>query len=258
MAMTLESVTFIDAKRNGHKLKTGHLTGNRFDIVVRDVDETQLTGLIEAFETLAETGVPNAFGAQRFGRDAMNAERAASWLRGQSRAPKDPKARRFDFSALQSQIFNEVLAARVADGTFRTPIQGDVLKKTDSGGLFVSDDLETDRARAERGEVVPTGPIYGEKMMHPQGDAFELEERIAAPWLEGIDLVRARKLGEGTRRSMVLQVQEMTAVPGSDPGTLRLRFVLPKGAFATTVLSCGLDVTPPGIQGGKSDDAAES
>lgn len=252
----LEGVTVLDARRHGHKLRTGHLAGNRFDIVVRDLPDDAVAPLARAFEELSRTGVPNAFGPQRFGNDGRNAERAAAWLRGEARPPRAPRARRFDFSALQSRIFNDVLDARVALGNFRAPLPGDVLKKTDTGGLFVSTDAETDRGRAERGEVVPTGPIFGDKMMRPEGEARELEDRVAAPWLAGIDLAAARKLGEGTRRSLVLEVSAMEAAPGAEPGTLRVRFVLPKGAFATTVLSCAIDLAPVDIQGSTGDDTA--
>lgn len=253
---SLEGVTVLDVRRHVHKLRTGHLTANRFEIVIRDLPGDRIASLVDAFTELAKSGVPNAFGPQRFGNDGLNAERARAWLRGEARPPRSPKARRFDFSALQSRIFNDVLEARIARGGFRATMAGDVLKKTDTGGLFVSTDEGADRARAERGEVVPTGPIFGDKMMRPEGEARELEDRIAAPWLEGVDLAAARKLGEGTRRSLVLQVDAMEARAGEDPGTLRLRFVLPKGAFATTVLSCAIDLAPADIQGSTGDDSA--
>jgi len=250
-------IRVLDAKRHANKLKTGHLRGNRFDIIVRDVDGDALASILAAMERFGTEGVPNAFGVQRFGKEGDNATRARAWLTGKERAPNDPRLRRFHFSALQSAVFNAVLEARVADGTWRQPVLGDLLKKEDTGGIFVCTDVQADRERADKGELCPTGPIVGDKMRWPEGTVKELEERIAAPFLDGVDLKRARSLGEGTRRALrlrvtaclVAEVLNSKGVPGADESddreqsrSLRVQFVLPKGAYATTVLANAFDV----------------
>jgi tRNA pseudouridine13 synthase len=251
-ALTLDNIKVFDAKRHGNKLKTGHLKGNRFDILVRDVEDDAVPGILAAMERFSQEGVPNLFGLQRFGKEGDNAQRARAWLTGKERAPGDPRLRRFHFSALQSAVFNAVLDARIADGTWNKAVLGDLLKKEDTGGIFVCTDVQADLERAERGEVCPTGPIVGARMRSAEGAIKELEERLAAPFLEGVDLERARSLGEGTRRALrlrvtgcsVAQVMNSKAVPGAvetddrkQPGSLRVQFVLPKGAYATTVLA---------------------
>ncbi len=250
-------IRVLEAKRHANKLKTGHLRGNRFDIIVRDVDGDALASILAAMDRFGTEGVPNAFGVQRFGKEGDNATRARAWLTGKERAPNDPRLRRFHFSALQSAVFNAVLEARVADGTWRQPVLGDLLKKEDTGGIFVCTDVQADRDRADKGELCPTGPIVGDKMRWPEGTVKELEERIAAPFLEGVDLKRARSLGEGTRRALrlrvtacsVAEVLNSKGVPGADESdnreqsrSLRVQFVLPKGAYATTVLANAFDV----------------
>lgn len=238
--LAVDGVEILATGLHQNKLKTGHLAGNRFSIVVRDVEDG--AAALQGFERIAKAGVPNAFGAQRFGREGDTHERARAWLTGKERAPGDPRLRRFQFSALQSAIFNAVLAARVEDGTWDVPIAGDLLKKEDTGGIFVCTDVQEDRARAARGEVCPTGPILGDRMRWPEGEARIVEERITGPLIEGIDLRRARSLGEGTRRALRLRVTELNASivdeASQRPGrsTLRVGFVLPKGAYATTVL----------------------
>jgi tRNA pseudouridine13 synthase len=256
-ALVLENIKVLDAKRHGNKLKTGHLKGNRFDILVRDVDADAVAGIMAAMERFSKEGVPNLFGLQRFGKEGDNAQRARAWLTGKERAPGDPRLRRFHFSALQSAVFNAVLDARVADGTWNKAVLGDLLKKEDTGGIFVCTDVQADLERADRGEVCPTGPIVGARMRSAEGAIKELEERLAAPFLEGVDLERARSLGEGTRRALrlrltgcsVAQVMNSKGVPGDDesdyreqPGSLRVQFVLPKGAYATTVLANAFDL----------------
>ena len=77
----LPGVRVLDAIRHGHKLRTGHLSGNRFRIFVRGVDARQSEAAIRRLEEIRRVGMPNRFGAQRFGRDGENAERGRRLLR---------------------------------------------------------------------------------------------------------------------------------------------------------------------------------
>jgi tRNA pseudouridine13 synthase len=246
-SIALDGITVHDAKRHTNKLKPGHLVGNRFTIVVRGIDEARVGEATASLEKLAREGLPNAFGAQRFGRHGDNAEQAIAWLTGKSRGPRDPRARRFMWSALQSKVFNAVLDARVKDGTWATPLEGDLLKLRSSGGMFLCADVQADRARAATGEVSPTGPIIGVKMRPAEGAAGALEARVAAEILgESFDLAQTKKLGEGSRRVLRLWIEELrfdmndgatTGKHKEQGASLRVYFVLPKGAYATTVLS---------------------
>ena len=270
-ALVIDNIKVLDAKRHTNKLKTGHLKGNRFDIIVRDVLADAVDGVLAAMERIGKEGVPNAFGTQRFGTDGDNAQKAREWLTGKVRAPGDPRLRRFHFSALQSAAFNALLDARIADGTWNQPVLGDLLKKEDTGGMFLCTDVQADKERADRGEVCPTGPIVGARMRWPEGEVKALEERLVAPFLEGVDLERARSLGEGTRRALrlhvsgcsVAQVMNNEGVPGANENdnreqlrSLRVQFVLPKGAYATTVLANAFDVID-GSRDGKASTAGE-
>lgn len=58
------------AARHGNKLKIGHLSGNRFAIRIRDVNPTDVLRLRPVLDRLAERGLPNYYGEQRFGADA--------------------------------------------------------------------------------------------------------------------------------------------------------------------------------------------
>jgi tRNA pseudouridine13 synthase len=245
--LSIAGIAVHEASPHGHKMKPGHLAGNRFAIAVRDVPEDRVEEAAASLASVAAAGVPNAFGAQRFGREGDNASRALAWLRGKERGPRDPRMQRLLFSALQSAVFNAVLEARVSDGTWMTPLAGDLLKLRSSGGLFLCSDVQTDRPRAEVGEVSPTGPMIGARMRWPEGAPAELERRIAAAMLgENFDLDATRRLGEGTRRALRQWVQDLRweiepAGAGHRGACLRVYFVLPKGAYATTVLSAVFD-----------------
>jgi tRNA pseudouridine13 synthase len=270
-SLDLHGIVVHDAVPHGNKLKPGHLVGNRFAIVVRDVPQGRVSEVTVALDRIAREGVPNAFGAQRFGAAGDNAARALAWLRGDERGPRDRKILRLLWSSLQSSVFNAVLGTRVRDGTWATPLEGDLLKLRASGGLFVCSDVQTDRERAVAGEVSPTGPIVGVHMRSAGGAPAELERRITNEILgPDVDLARARALGEGSRRALRTWVEglrcevlgadgaERTPAqtepakpaeyrgPSGDFGNgtacVRVLFVLPKGAYATTVLATAVAI----------------
>jgi|HubBroStandDraft_1064217.scaffolds.fasta_scaffold96918_2 tRNA pseudouridine13 synthase len=259
--LDLPAIQVHDAVAHGNKLKSGHLVGNRFDIVVRDVPAERFDEAARSLDAVVRDGAPNAFGAQRFGAAGDNAARALAWLRGDERGPRDRRMLRFLWSALQSSVFNAVLDARVRDGTWATPVAGDLLKLRDSGGLFLCSDVETDRARGRTGELSPTGPIIGPRMRWPEGAPADLERATADGIMgAGTDLSRARALGEGSRRSLRVWAQDLRwerlerlerlercEPDGEDEqrtptACMRVRFVLPKGAYATTVLACAFGI----------------
>jgi tRNA pseudouridine13 synthase len=257
--LAIDGITVHEATPHPHKMKAGHLAGNRFAIVVRDVPEERAREVTTALERIGLQGVPNAFGAQRFGSRGDNAERALAWLRGEERAPRDPRVLRLLWSSLQSAVFNAVLDARVGDGTWLTALEGDLLKLRSSGGLFGCSDVQTDGPRVASGEVSPTGPILGARMRWPEGRAAELERSTAARILgDGFDLGRTRSLGEGSRRALRLWVQDLrwesvkagSPTPSGKPAAcVRVYFVLPKGSYATTVLA-----TAVALEEGRSTD----
>jgi tRNA pseudouridine13 synthase len=244
-AFGVPGIRVLSTQRHGNKLRTGHLRGNRFALRVRNIDRAAVESCVTALHALATNGVPNHFGAQRFGRDGDNASFALSCLRGERPWPRDAKRARFMFSSLQSAVFNAVLDARIEDGSWDTPQLGDVLvrePRVDAGeaeesvdggeaesargrgALFICTDVAADRPRAARGEVSPTGPMPGSKMRAPEGEVYELERRVAAGVVgtsaDEVDTLwqRAGRLGEGTRRALRLWVErlEVESIP-SDP-----------------------------------------
>lgn len=235
------SLTVLSLARHDNKLKTGHLRGNRFRLVLREIAEGDRAELRAAFARIGREGLPNWFGEQRFGRAGDNVEVALSWMRGASRPPRDPKVKRLQYSAVQSALFHRVLERRVAEGTWLRALPGDVLAKTNSGGLFTCHDPAVDQPRLDAREVVTTGPMFGERMRAAEGEALALE--ALALQESGIDpalFATWSRLGEGTRRPLALFPEELTVrdpQEGEDPCSMVLNFVLPKGAYATSVLA---------------------
>ena len=70
------------ARRHTNKIRIGHLFGNRFSIRVRGVDPAKVTVVKQHLERLQAIGIPNYFGAQRFGYRGNNHLLGAALLRG--------------------------------------------------------------------------------------------------------------------------------------------------------------------------------
>jgi tRNA pseudouridine13 synthase len=249
LELGIDGVSVASATRHEHKLRPGHLKGNRFSIVLRNLPAAEVSEVVSTLESAGKTGVPNAFGPQRFGRAGDNAERALEWLSGDARGPSDKRERRLLFSALQAHLFNRVLERRRAEGTWTRPLLGDLLKKRDTGGIFTSTDPDECGERAARGEVCPTGPIFGAKMRWPEGEPARIEREVLGDMAGGQSVFDDhRALGEGSRRPLTLYADDVKVehLPEHDDA-LCVHFVLPKGGYATTLLACAVALKEPTV-----------
>jgi tRNA pseudouridine13 synthase len=230
-------ITVLDASRHTNKLRTGHLKGNRFTIRLRDRDANTDTATAERLAHFEHVGFANAFGPQRFGNgnslrvglDALSGRRV-----------RDRRQLRLGVSAIQSWIFNTWLADRMSANLINVALEGDLLRKRESGGVFWCDEPAVDTARIQSGELVLTGPISGLKARRARGEAAALEEQaLDAAGLELESFRAVKRLAPGTRRD-ALTFPSDCAVTREDDG-LVLRFTLPSGCYATVLLEliCG-------------------
>lgn len=223
----------LEAVRHTRKLRIGALAGNRFTILLREC-----TGDREAtarrIEELRVRGVPNYFGEQRFGHEGGNLERARAMFAGADKTG-DRKLRGIYLSAARSLLFNEVLARRVADGAWDRMLAGDVMILNGSRSFFVPEAMDAILARRlDEGDIHPSGPLWGKGALPTGGRARELEQAIAAEHSGFATGLEAAGL-EQERRALRVIPTELEA-EWLDAATLRLRFALPAGSYATAVL----------------------
>lgn len=236
LALTLEDARVLHAVRHEHKLKTGHLLGNRFELVVACDEAVDLARLEARAAELIRRGMPNRYGEQRFGRAGDNAEAARKLFAGRS-ARRDLRAARFLVSALQAEVFNAVLAER-GEG-YDDVLVGDLARVEASGGLFWVDDLERERPRARAFEISATGPIFGTKVREPRGEIAALEARVlerhGIPPASELSLPRGLR-ALGTRRPLRVRPRDLVLEPVADGHGFRLGCGLPSGAYVTVLL----------------------
>jgi tRNA pseudouridine13 synthase len=70
----IHNTKFLKISRGQKKLRMGQLIGNKFKILIRDIDNIENSVVIanEVLKKLEKTGVPNYFGWQRFGKPRTN------------------------------------------------------------------------------------------------------------------------------------------------------------------------------------------
>jgi tRNA pseudouridine13 synthase len=229
-----ERVRVLEAARHLHKLRLGDLLGNRFEILVRDVDSAQAARGGARLAAIRERGLPNRFGPQRFGRDGTNAERGREIL-ACGRVRGDPRAAGLLLSAFQAEVFNRVLDER------RLPLEaveeGDWVIEHRSGGMFLVRELEREQRRAQAFELSVTGPLFGTHMPEARGLPGERERRafeeLSVPPAEQLAAFRGLRL-RGGRRALRVRVDDLAWEAGES--TLRLRFTLAPGSYATVLL----------------------
>ena len=219
---------------HNRKLRPGHLLGNRFTITVLNPEADDALARAEAIvRALEARGLPNFFGEQRFGKYGDNAEQGLAILTGKKRRPRQKWLTKLLISAYQSQLFNDYLTLRIQRGLFDKILLGDLAKKTDTGGMFIVDDLATDQARFDRREITFTGPLFVYKMREPQAEAAALEAEIQATSPVTPEQWRKNR-SDGNRRIGRIFLQPVEVKPLAEG--VRLSFYLPKGAYATILL----------------------
>lgn len=240
-----DQLRVLRAVPHGNKLRTGHLHGNRFEVVLTDLAPGEGQQLVERLAALAREGLPNRYGEQRFGRDGDNVARGIALLRGQLRE-RDARRRRLWLSSVQSAVFNEVLRTRRQADQLRRVLTGDILQKAASGGVFVSEDPAVDQPRLDAGEIVITGPMPGGWAKEPPPDTAARALEDAALVAVGVtrqELASERDL-PGTRRPLLVPVTDAGALepPVPDATSLRIAFALPAGTYATVLVEAlGVD-----------------
>ena len=225
----LPGVEILDTSRHRNKLGIGHLRGNRFDVTIRGTVADGGARARAVLDRLAAVGAPNYYGPQRFGRFGRNVADGLKLMRGE-RVPGDRRLQRFFLSAVQSWVFNRLLADRMRDGLYRSVLPGDWARKLATGGVFVVEDA-AEAERAERLEITALLPLHGRKVKVSAGEPGRREEAaLALLGLSWTDLTSRR----GDRRPTRV-VPGAASVEEVEEG-LRVGFTLPKGAYATNVL----------------------
>jgi len=229
--LELESIKILQVKRHARKLKRGVLSGNEFQIRIREWQGDKLR-LEQQLQQIKTHGFANYFGEQRFGRQGQNVNKALSLFEG---AKVRREHRSIYLSAARSYLFNQLLAKRIADNSWNQAISGDVFIFDRSNSYFKADSIDDAvLERVKSGEIHPTGMMFGKGETGTSAQAMQLETEIVennqalANGLIKFDLTSDRR----ALRVLVSDLQWQF----EDDTTLLLSFSLPAGSYATALI----------------------
>ncbi|HEX2596162.1 MAG TPA: tRNA pseudouridine(13) synthase TruD [Luteimonas sp.] len=215
------------------KLPRGALGGNRFELVLREIDGER-SAIDARLRAIADRGVPNYFGEQRFGRGGDNVAGALAMFAGRRMRREQ---RTMLLSAARSELFNRVLAARVDAGCWDIGLDGEVWMLDGSRSVFGPESWTPDlQARLAAFDIHPTGPLWGRGVTRATGDALALETAALSDG-DGPDLQSGLEAAglKQERRANRLRPGPLRWEWRDGPA-LWLGFDLPAGCYATTVL----------------------
>lgn len=268
--LTTDKIEILEKTYNKAPIKIGQLKGNRFSIILHQVSELSASNIEKAAAAMAQTGIPNYFGYQRFGEDSR------SYLQGKIIAESGKKLKgskeKLLVAAYQSHLFNQWLSERIRLSriitTYKPQIAAKELsypealvkilaKQPQFFKLFIGDltipypygkqhylkDMLHGSKLFQEKKSVPTGLICGSHAPRSQSDAYHLEAPYDDEELSAL---------KGDRRFAWIWPEEVSTQYDADTHKLTIRFTLPKGAYATTFLEeIGKNTLKPATEGNR-------
>lgn len=236
----------LEIKRNSKKFKIGQLSGNAFEIVLRNVSELSAEEALSSLSKTAQAtldkklthikafGFPNYFGEQRFGRDNQNIEALKKNIETDLTKRRALRAR--VISTLRALAFNRYLSERLIAKNAKTYLEGDVLQFADGNSVFTNrdqDSVEQIQKRLDEGNIVISGPLVGVDQSLALGESLAFEESIVRKFRTYIPVLDRYQV-KSARRALFTQAHHLTwHFSGSD---LFLNFELGAGSFATSLI----------------------
>jgi len=252
--LSTERIEILERTYNKAPIKIGHLKGNRFVIDLHKIEPNDAKFFNTTAKMMQRKGIPNYFGYQRFGEDAM------SYLQGKEIAHSGKRLKgsreKLMVSAYQSHLFNNWLSQRVrlskvieneradvAANTLDYPLAlveelakqpqlfklflGDVIMPYPHGKATFVRDMQQSVPLFEQKKVAPTGLLCGAHALRAKNDAYHLEEPFDDTELSSL---------KGDRRFAWIWPKEVETEYRQDTKSLKVSFALPKGSYATSFL----------------------
>ncbi len=187
------------------KLRIGELLGNEFTLTLRNVQ-----GLSPSQVQQLRTGFANRFGSQRVSED--NQAVAIDWLLHRRQRKGVAKTQQgWYLSVARGVLFNKFVARRESIGPLESALEGDVLV----AGF-------------------PSAPMWGRGRSQSQAEARDIEQLVTSEMADVCEALEYAGVAQG-RRAMFVRPRELQ-VQSIDAGTWVLKFILPPGSYATTLL----------------------
>ncbi|GAA6931159.1 tRNA pseudouridine(13) synthase TruD [Helicobacter pylori] len=246
-----------------NKIKLGHLKGNHFFMRFKKMTPLNAQKTEQVLEQIAQFGMPNYFGPQRFGKFNDNHQEGLKILQNQTKFAHQ-KLNAFLISSYQSYLFNALLSKRleiskiisafslkenleffkqknlnINPNTLKALknqshpfkiLEGDVMCHYPYGKFFDALELEKESERFLKKEAAPTGLLDGKKALYAKNLSLEIEKEFQH------NLLNSHAKTLGSRRFFWVFVENITSQYVKEKAQFELGFYLPKGSYASALL----------------------
>jgi tRNA pseudouridine13 synthase len=227
---------------------------NKFIIRLKRVSPMDSKKIEQALGKIATYGIPNYFGVQRFGAFGDNHEKGQQIVEGTLKE-KRRNLKQMYLNAYQSFLFNSWLSKRVEISKLieafepkeiceKVGLPQDIVKQMKAqehpfkmlpgelmshypfGKIFIAEELDVESDKFYKKDRVPTGLLPGKRVKISEGLAQEFEKDFDKKTFE-----------DGARRFAWVFPDEIESNYKEDKNWFELSFTLPKGSYATQVIS---------------------
>jgi len=222
------------------KLKPGSHRSNRFEVLIREVDSFGETTQ-QQLELIREKGMANYFGQQRFGVSDDNVSRALQVFANARKTRKLSRTRKGIYlSALRSELFNQILSARIGRDIWNKPVEGDVFMLSGSQSIFQEEITDEIIGRFSLFDISSTASLFGEGENRLNFQALEIEQTIFKENAEICDCLLRLK-AKLHRRPIRIQVKNLEVDYQSANKLINIKAELPRGSYFTSLLNHFVD-----------------
>ncbi len=249
-----ENIKILEKTYHNNKIKIGHLKGNRFFIRLKRVNLMDAKKIEQVLGSIATYGMPNYFGFQRFGIEGDNYKKGKDIIDGKLKERRK-NLRQMYVNAYQSHLFNQWLSRRIEISKLieafepkeifeklQLPLDvvkqmkqqphpfkllpGDLMNHYPFGRIFHVEDLDAEASKFNDRDRVATGLLAGKRVKRAVGLALAIEESFDEKVPE-----------DGSRRYAWVFPNEIESNYKEDKNWMELQFTLPKGSYATELIS---------------------
>ena len=234
--LQLDGVRIMHRTWHRKKLKRCSVKHNQFIITLRNIQGLSAAELEQGMDKMAQQGVPNYFGPQRFGHDYNNLYRAARWFKREIKIQKR-NDKSMLLSSARSMVFNQMLSERIRQLGWNTIARGEVMMLDGSRSVFAAETIDTElQARYNQADIHPTAPLWGRGKLSSSADIRALEQHTAEQLAQWCPALEQQGLQQQRRSVRLMPKNIQISFNTADKLSAELRFKLPSGSYATAVL----------------------
>ncbi|MCP4431904.1 MAG: tRNA pseudouridine(13) synthase TruD [Gammaproteobacteria bacterium] len=225
---------------HNRKLRPGTHRFNRFEVLLRDVDQIDLK-THQQIESIKTSGMANYFGQQRFGVTSGNVWHALQVFSNARKTRKLSRSKKSLYlSALRSELFNQILSKRIEANIWQEPVQGDVFMLRGSQSVFQETLTEEMLSRYREFDISSTASLFGTGVDMLCEEALQIEKQV---YSDNPDICNCL-LEQGVKRqkrALRVVVNDFSYDYQAEEQQLRLTARLPRGSYFTSLLNHFVD-----------------